>query len=77
MIKLLFKFQEKRKRVHCNDAERRGRVKQNHVLFYEGEAFPPKKNVMGLMPHPERCCEKVLGYADGMPFFESLKSILN
>jgi phosphoribosylformylglycinamidine synthase subunit PurQ / glutaminase len=29
-------------------------------------------NVLGLMPHPERVVESVLGPADGLPLFESL-----
>jgi len=29
-------------------------------------------NVLGLMPHPERCAEEVLGNADGLVLFESL-----
>jgi phosphoribosylformylglycinamidine synthase len=29
-------------------------------------------NVMGIMPHPERACEKILGSADGRGVFESL-----
>ena len=29
-------------------------------------------NVLGLMPHPERVVETVLGPADGLPLFESL-----
>jgi len=29
-------------------------------------------NVLGLMPHPERCCEEILGGTDGRFFFESL-----
>ena len=29
-------------------------------------------NVLGLMPHPERCAEEVLGCADGLAMFESL-----
>src|SRR3989338_4203249 len=28
-----------------------------------------KGNVLGLMPHPERVCEKILGGEDGMGFF--------
>lgn len=31
-------------------------------------------NVMGLMPHPERACEGILGSADGLRIFESLRS---
>jgi phosphoribosylformylglycinamidine synthase subunit PurQ / glutaminase len=29
------------------------------------------RNVVGLMPHPERACERVLGSADGVVLFES------
>jgi len=29
------------------------------------------RNVVGLMPHPERACESVLGSADGLRIFES------
>jgi phosphoribosylformylglycinamidine synthase subunit PurQ / glutaminase len=29
-------------------------------------------NVLGLMPHPERAMEQLLGSADGLPLFESL-----
>ncbi|MBA2353218.1 MAG: phosphoribosylformylglycinamidine synthase subunit PurQ [Acidobacteria bacterium] len=31
----------------------------------------PTRNVVGLMPHPERACERVLGSADGLVLFES------
>jgi phosphoribosylformylglycinamidine synthase subunit PurQ / glutaminase len=31
----------------------------------------PGRNVVGLMPHPERACETVLGSADGLVLFES------
>jgi phosphoribosylformylglycinamidine synthase subunit PurQ / glutaminase len=30
-------------------------------------------NVMGMMPHPERACESILGSADGRKIFESLR----
>mgnify|MGYP005839087385 CR=1 FL=1 len=30
------------------------------------------RNVLGMMPHPERACEAVLGLADGLGLFESL-----
>jgi phosphoribosylformylglycinamidine synthase len=33
-------------------------------------------NVLGLMPHPERCCEAVLGGTDGLGVFESLAGAL-
>jgi len=31
-----------------------------------------KKNVMGLMPHPERCCNPLLGDTDGSLIFKSV-----
>jgi phosphoribosylformylglycinamidine synthase len=27
---------------------------------------------MGMMPHPERCCESLVGGVDGLAIFESL-----
>ncbi|HEX5819637.1 MAG TPA: phosphoribosylformylglycinamidine synthase subunit PurQ [Gemmatimonadales bacterium] len=32
-------------------------------------------NVVGLMPHPERCMDERLGSAEGRPFFESIAAI--
>ena len=29
-------------------------------------------NVLGMMPHPERACEALLGSVDGNPVFESM-----
>lgn len=34
-------------------------------------------NVLGLMPHPERCCEQIVGGEDGRAIFESLISWLD
>lgn len=36
-----------------------------------------KGNVFGLMPHPERCCENVLGNTDGRKFFESILTYMS
>jgi phosphoribosylformylglycinamidine synthase subunit PurQ / glutaminase len=33
-------------------------------------------NVLGLMPHPERCCEPILGGSDGLGLFESAVNAL-
>lgn len=33
-------------------------------------------NILGMMPHPERCCEEVLGGRDGKLIFESIISWL-
>jgi len=32
----------------------------------------PAGNVLGLMPHPERCSEAILGGIDGLPLFQSI-----
>ncbi len=32
----------------------------------------PGRNVLGMMPHPERAAEALLGSTDGLPLFESL-----
>ncbi len=34
-------------------------------------------NVLGMMPHPERACDPVLGKTDGRMFFESILNSLN
>jgi phosphoribosylformylglycinamidine synthase len=31
-------------------------------------------NVLGMMPHPERAVDPLLGPADGLPLFESILS---
>jgi phosphoribosylformylglycinamidine synthase I len=36
-----------------------------------------KRNVLGLMPHPERVCDPLLGGTDGRPLFESLLEALS
>ena len=35
-----------------------------------------ERNVMGLMPHPERACEDLLGSSDGREVFRSLAGVL-
>jgi len=36
----------------------------------------PGRNVLGLMPHPERACEDLLGSSDGRDIFRSLAATL-
>ncbi|GAC1445914.1 MAG: phosphoribosylformylglycinamidine synthase subunit PurQ [Pyrinomonadaceae bacterium] len=36
-----------------------------------------KRNVLGLMPHPERACESLLGSSDGSGIFQSLTATLS
>ncbi|MGH9883756.1 MAG: phosphoribosylformylglycinamidine synthase subunit PurQ, partial [Pyrinomonadaceae bacterium] len=35
-----------------------------------------ERNVLGLMPHPERACEDLLGSSDGRDIFRSLAGTL-
>jgi phosphoribosylformylglycinamidine synthase len=32
----------------------------------------PNGNVLGMMPHPERCCEELMGGTDGRLVFQSI-----
>jgi phosphoribosylformylglycinamidine synthase I len=34
------------------------------------------RNVLGMMPHPERCAESILGNADGLGVFQSIANAL-
>jgi phosphoribosylformylglycinamidine synthase len=34
------------------------------------------RNILGLMPHPERACEELLGSSDGRDLFRSLAATL-
>jgi phosphoribosylformylglycinamidine synthase len=36
-----------------------------------------KGNVLGMMPHPERAVESLLGLIDGRPVFESIQQHLH
>ena len=36
--------------------------------------FNEKKNILGMMPHPERAAENILGSKDGIKIFESMIS---
>ena len=35
-----------------------------------------RRNVVGLMPHPERACEPMLGSGDGLVLFDSVLTTL-
>ena len=34
-------------------------------------------NVLGMMPHPERACESLLGSSDGNPLWQSIAAAVN
>jgi len=44
----------------------------NGSMFNIGGIVNKKGNVLGMMPHPERACEKILGSNDGKMIFESM-----
>src|SRR5204863_165848 len=44
----------------------------NGALWNIAGICNPSRNVAGLMPHPERACEAILGSADGCLIFQSL-----
>lgn len=46
----------------------------NGALFNIAGIANAQRNVVGLMPHPERVCEELLGGTDGRFFFESLRN---
>ncbi|MCX6383608.1 MAG: phosphoribosylformylglycinamidine synthase subunit PurQ, partial [Actinobacteria bacterium] len=36
-----------------------------------------ERNVFGLMPHPEACCEELLGSDDGLKMFKSMINFIS
>jgi phosphoribosylformylglycinamidine synthase len=59
------------------------KIRNQVVLRYYGEnpngaiddiagIVNERGNVFGLMPHPERCSEKILGSEDGLKIFKSI-----
>lgn len=73
-------------RYICDEDTLNNMIASKQILFrYSGAEGNPngsisdiagiandKFNVMGMMPHPERACEKILGSADGRGVFTSL-----
>ena len=47
-----------------------------HYYIICKEVTNENRNVLGMMPHPERACEKILGSDDGMKIFESMLGIV-
>ena len=62
---------------YCDDrGEVSDRSNPNGALNAIAGICNDARNVVGLMPHPERACESVLGSADGLVLFESVVSAL-
>ena len=62
---------------YCNPAgETADEANPNGSLHNIAGVCNETRNVVGLMPHPERACEAVLGSADGLVMFESVVAAL-
>ena len=58
---------------YCNaQGETTDEANPNGSVFHIGGVCNERRNVAGLMPHPERASEALLGSADGRKIFESL-----
>ena len=58
---------------YCDESGKINReVNENGSLLNIAGICNQKKNVYGIMPHPERASESVLGNTDGKIIFESL-----
>lgn len=58
---------------YCSyDGELRDDANPNGALDAIAGIRNQQGNVMGLMPHPERCCETLLGSQDGKKIFQSI-----
>lgn len=76
-------------RYVCDDATHAELIAQDRVLFRYADGNPngsrdeiagivggPNRNVMGMMPHPERATRPELASADGVGLFESIVATL-
>ena len=59
--------------TYCNeDGKNSEEFNPNGTLSNIAGIFNKKKNILGMMPHPERMIDKSLSSKDGNFFFESL-----
>lgn len=74
---------------YCDEATLEELKANNQIIFTYPEGDNPngsveniagisnkEKNVIGLMPHPERAVEAIIGFVDGLRVFESLRDEL-
>jgi phosphoribosylformylglycinamidine synthase I len=71
-------------RYYCDEATLKSLQENNRIVFTYAQENPngsveniagiinEKGNVLGMMPHPERAVEELLGSADGLRFFKSI-----
>ena len=63
--RIIFRYCDEEGRLTA-DANPNGSARNIAGICNEG------RNVLGLMPHPERCSESILGNADGLALFKSI-----
>ena len=62
---------------YCNSrGEVTGEANPNGSLYNIAGIINERGNVLGMMPHPERCSEKILGGEDGRVIWESIIAYL-
>jgi len=62
---------------YCNDTgETLDEANPNGSIDNIAGIINKKGNVLGMMPHPERCAEEILGNTDGIHIFNSVKKFL-
>ncbi|MBZ4672028.1 phosphoribosylformylglycinamidine synthase subunit PurQ [Deferribacterales bacterium Es71-Z0220] len=62
---------------YCNDTgETLDDANPNGSIDNIAGIINKKGNVLGMMPHPERCAEEILGNTDGIHIFNSVKKFL-
>lgn len=63
---------------YCNEAgELTDQANFNGSIDHIAGICNTGRNVLGMMPHPERAMEKILGSEDGKPIFESILNSLS
>ena len=63
---------------YCNEnAEIKAEENPNGSIQNIAGVSNETKNVMGMMPHPERAVDPLLGNTDGVALFESLLDLVN
>ena len=67
---VVFRYATRGRRGHAPRPTRTARSRTSPGICNE------RRNVVGLMPHPERACESALGSADGLVVFESVVAAL-
>jgi phosphoribosylformylglycinamidine (FGAM) synthase-like amidotransferase family enzyme len=72
--RVVFRYCDSRGRVtpEANPNGAANNIAANNIAGICSES----RNVVGLMPHPERACEPMLGSGDGLVIFESVVNAL-